>query len=58
MSFPMPGTLMIEPTESEDKAELDRFAEAMIKIKEEIETCPEILKHAPYTAEYLMKANW
>lgn len=37
LSFPVPGTLMIEPTESEDKAELDRFCEAMIQIRKEIE---------------------
>src|SRR4029453_12381557 len=36
MSFPVPGTLMIEPTESEGKAELDRFCEAMLRIREEI----------------------
>ena len=37
MSFPVPGTLMIEPTESESKAELDRFCDAMIAIREEIQ---------------------
>lgn len=36
MSFPLPGTLMIEPTESEDKGELDRFCDAMLKIRSEI----------------------
>jgi glycine dehydrogenase len=36
MSFPVPGTLMIEPTESESKAELDRFCDALISIREEI----------------------
>ncbi|MEI2710127.1 MAG: hypothetical protein V9E96_14115 [Chitinophagaceae bacterium] len=36
MSFPVAGTIMIEPTESEDKAELDRFCDAMISIREEI----------------------
>lgn len=58
MSFPVPGTLMIEPTESESKEELDRFCEAMIAIREEIravergelkaEQSP--LRHAPHTA--------
>ena len=38
MSFPVPGTLMIEPTESESKSEIDRFVEAMIAIREEIRT--------------------
>ncbi|MBN3100254.1 hypothetical protein H4F38_21235, partial [Pectobacterium brasiliense] len=36
MSFPVPGTLMVEPTESESKAELDRFVEAMLRIRAEI----------------------
>lgn len=57
MSFPVPGTLMVEPTESESKAELDRFVEAMLAIRAEIgevqqgnwtaEDNP--LKHAPHT---------
>jgi glycine dehydrogenase len=58
MSFPVPGTLMIEPTESESKAELDRFCETMIAIREEIRAIEEgrldrksnPLKHAPHTA--------
>ena len=50
MSWPVAGTLMVEPTESESKAELDRFCEAMISIHGEIETMPEILKNAPHTA--------
>ncbi|HSH41987.1 MAG TPA: aminomethyl-transferring glycine dehydrogenase [Arenicellales bacterium] len=58
MSFPVSGTLMVEPTESEPKAELDRFIEAMIEIREEIRAVeqgrldPEDnpLKHAPHTA--------
>ncbi|WP_164133915.1 hypothetical protein, partial [Stenotrophomonas maltophilia] len=57
MSFPVPGTIMIEPTESEDKAELDRFCDAMISIYEEIKAIEEgkadkadnPLKHAPHT---------
>ncbi len=57
MSFPVPGTLMIEPTESESKAELDRFCDAMIAIRREIaeiesgrwkvDASP--LRHAPHT---------
>jgi glycine dehydrogenase len=61
MSFPVPGTLMIEPTESESKAELDRFCEAMIRIREEIRAVEtgamdakdNPLKHAPHTAQAL-----
>jgi glycine dehydrogenase len=66
MSFPVPGTLMIEPTESESKAELDRFCEAMIQIRAEIravengeiahEDSP--LAHAPHTAEAILSDNW
>jgi glycine dehydrogenase len=58
MSFPVPGTLMIEPTESESKDELDRFCEAMIAIREEIRAVENgaitaedsALRHAPHTA--------
>jgi glycine dehydrogenase len=58
MSWPVGGTLMIEPTESEDKAELDRFADALIAIRAEIEdvlsgrvaAADSPLKHAPHTA--------
>lgn len=58
MSFPVPGTLMIEPTESESKEELDRFCEAMIAIREEIRAVESgtiaaedtALRHAPHTA--------
>ena len=58
MSFPVPGTLMIEPTESESLAELERFCQAMIAIREEIQAVAEgrldrtnnPLKHAPHTA--------
>jgi glycine dehydrogenase len=50
MSFPVAGTLMIEPTESEDLAELDRFCEAMIAIRREIDEAPEVLRGAPHTA--------
>lgn len=66
MSFPVPGTLMIEPTESESKAELDRFIEAMISIKEEIDDIIEgkldpvdnPLKNAPHTAESVLSNDW
>ena len=66
MSFPVAGTLMIEPTESEPLAELDRFCEAMIAIREEIRrveagTWPRDhnpLKHAPHTAETVTADAW
>ncbi|MGZ3727333.1 MAG: aminomethyl-transferring glycine dehydrogenase [Pseudobdellovibrio sp.] len=58
MSWPVAGTLMIEPTESESKAELDRFCDAMIEIKKEIETCPDVAKNAPYTSMALMSPDW
>jgi glycine dehydrogenase len=59
MSWPVPGTLMIEPTESETKAELDRFCDALIQIRHEIEEIEKgaypqdnnVLKNAPHTAE-------
>jgi glycine dehydrogenase len=50
MSFPVAGTLMIEPTESEDLRELDRFCDAMIAIRREIDESPEVLAGAPHTA--------
>ncbi|KQX01850.1 glycine dehydrogenase [Massilia sp. Root418] len=66
MSFPVPGTLMIEPTESEAKAELDRFIDAMIVIRAEIakvesgefDKLNNPLKFAPHTAEVLTSDNW
>lgn len=66
ISFPVPGTLMVEPTESEPKVELDRFVEAMISIREEIREIEEgkadrsnnLLKNAPHTAEQLLKDGW
>jgi len=66
MSFPVPGTLMIEPTESEPKAELDRFCDAMIHIREEIREIEEgkadrsdnVLKHAPHTIAAVSSDNW
>jgi glycine dehydrogenase len=66
MSWPVTGTLMIEPTESEDKAELDRFINAMISIREEIREIEEgrmkyldsPLFHAPHVAEVVMATEW
>ncbi|MDK6075996.1 aminomethyl-transferring glycine dehydrogenase [Massilia varians] len=66
MSFPVPGTLMIEPTESESKAELDRFIEAMITIHAEIvkvergeyDKMDNPLKGAPHTAEVVTADEW
>jgi glycine dehydrogenase len=66
MSFPVPGTLMIEPTESESKAELDRFIEAMIAIHAEIskvergeyDKMDNPLKGAPHTAEVVTADEW
>jgi glycine dehydrogenase len=66
MSWPVAGTLMIEPTESESKAELDRFCEAMIAIRGEIaaiaagtaDRADNALKHAPHTAAEVMGERW
>lgn len=66
MSWPVAGTLMIEPTESESKAELDRFCDAMISIREEIraietgaaDKANNVLKHAPHAAEVVMSEQW
>jgi len=66
VSFPVAGTLMIEPTESESKAELDRFCEAMIAIRAEIRAIEEgrwtkednPLVNAPHTAKALLAAEW
>jgi glycine dehydrogenase len=66
MSFPVAGTIMIEPTESEDKSELDRFCDAMLKIREEIQAIEEgkadkknnLLKHAPHTQFVVTSSNW
>src|ERR1039458_9435563 len=66
MSFPVPGTLMVEPTESEPKAELDRFIDAMIAIRTEIRAVEEgrmdrndnPLKHAPHTAAMVLTSDW
>jgi len=66
MSFPVPGTLMIEPTESESKRELDRFCDAMISIKKEIQDIIDgksdikdnPLVNAPHTAQIVTDDNW
>jgi glycine dehydrogenase len=58
MSFPVPGTLMVEPTESESLAELDRFCDAMVAIRAEIDRDPTILRNAPHTAEDLLADTW
>jgi glycine dehydrogenase len=66
VSFPVPGTMMIEPTESESKAEIDRFCDAMISIREEIgmvergalDRQDNPLVNAPHTAESLASDDW
>ncbi|MBS1616490.1 MAG: aminomethyl-transferring glycine dehydrogenase [Bacteroidetes bacterium] len=66
MSFPVPGTIMIEPTESEDKAELDRFCEALLSIRDEIrsiesgitERSGNVLKNAPHTQFEVCADTW
>ena len=66
LSFPVAGTLMVEPTESEPKVELDRFIDAMIAIRDEIRAVEEgkvdrddnPLKNAPHTAAMVMAENW
>lgn len=66
MSWPVPGTLMVEPTESESKGELDRFCDAMIAIHEELvavekgtsDRADNPLKNAPHTAEVVMADEW
>ncbi|GAA4340027.1 aminomethyl-transferring glycine dehydrogenase [Variovorax defluvii] len=66
LSFPVPGTLMVEPTESEPLAELDRFVDAMVAIRGEIRRIEEgiwprednPLKNAPHTADSLLAAEW
>lgn len=66
VSFPVAGTLMIEPTESENKAEIDRFADALISIKKEIEEIingqadaeNNVLKNAPHTEQVVITDAW
>jgi glycine dehydrogenase len=66
VSFPVAGTLMVEPTESEDKDEIDRFCDAMIHIRQEIEEVVQgradktdhVLKNAPHTAAVVAASTW
>ena len=66
VSFPVPGSLMVEPTESEDKIEMDRFIDAMRRIREEIKEIEEgkadktdnVLKNAPHTLKHLLCGEW
>jgi glycine dehydrogenase len=66
MSFPVAGTLMIEPTESESKQELDRFIDAMLQIRDEIAEVESgsvsveesVLRHAPHPARDMMSEDW
>jgi glycine dehydrogenase len=66
VAFPVPDTLMVEPTESESKAELDRFCDAMIAIRKEIQAISDgkadkannIIKHAPHTAKIITATHW
>ncbi len=66
VSFPVPGTMMVEPTESESKEELDRFCDAMLAIRQEIreieteeaDAANNVLKNAPHTAELVMANEW
>lgn len=66
ISWPLPGGLMIEPTESEDKAEIDRFIDALKRIRQEIRDIEEghadksnnLLKNAPHTLKRLMSDQW
>ncbi len=66
MSFPVPGTIMIEPTESEDKAELDRFCDALLSIREEVSSIEDgtmdkknnPLKNAPHTQLEVCSSEW
>ena len=66
VSFPVAGTMMIEPTESESKAEIDRFCDALISIRKEIFEIEEgkadaknnLLKNAPHTAAMMTQENW
>jgi glycine dehydrogenase len=65
LSFPVPGTIMVEPTESEDKAELDRFCDALLSIRDEIEAIENggdkkdnLLKNAPHTQAVICADEW
>jgi glycine dehydrogenase len=66
VAFPVVNTLMVEPTESESKAELDRFCEAMITIRKEIQEIEDgkfdkvnnVIKNAPHTCKLTVSDNW
>mmetsp|Transcript_4194 Transcript_4194/g.8418 ORF Transcript_4194/g.8418 Transcript_4194/m.8418 type:complete len:976 (+) Transcript_4194:21-2948(+) len=66
MSWPIPGTVMIEPTESEDRGELDRLCDAFLKIREEIaeiesgavSRTDNLLKHAPHSLSEILRSDW
>lgn len=66
VAFPVVNTLMVEPTESENKAELDRFCEAMISIRKEVQEiidgkfdkAENVIKHAPHTAKLVVSDHW
>ena len=63
VSFPVSGTMMIEPTESENIKEIDRFCDALISIRLEVESCnnhdeKSILKNAPHNQELLISEDW
>lgn len=66
VSFPVPGTMMIEPTESESLDEINRFCDAMIEIRNEIKEVEDgkfdkkdnVLKNAPHTAEIVTSSSW
>ena len=63
VSFPVPGTMMIEPTESENLEEIDRFCDAMIAIRSEIDNCSKkdknnLLCNAPHTIKMITSKNW
>jgi len=66
VSFPVPGTLMVEPTESESKAEIDKYCEALLSIREEIKEIEEgkynsednVLKHSPHTLASVISDEW
>eukprot|EP01026_Neomeris_dumetosa_P003920 TRINITY_DN1104_c0_g1_i2.p1 TRINITY_DN1104_c0_g1~~TRINITY_DN1104_c0_g1_i2.p1 ORF type:complete len:1060 (-),score=183.43 TRINITY_DN1104_c0_g1_i2:273-2987(-) len=66
MSWPVTGTLMVEPTESESQAEMDRFCNAMISIRQEVKEIEDgiadkennVLKHAPHTAQVTLSEKW
>jgi glycine dehydrogenase len=66
VSFPVPDTIMVEPTESESKVELDKFCDAMIEIRKEIDEVingiadkdDNVLKNAPHTAKSVINGSW